>query len=131
MDPKAIGKHLNNDHGLKTIGDLTNNVSVLRKCNGKLDCLVHEMFFIKKIRPCFNTQSDSTSAKLFILFVTFLHAYFTFYRLVRYILSCQTLFFFHLKMITWSHRNVVPLFACFFIRCLTKSNFIRMTQTRD
>ena len=25
----AIGKHLKNDHGLKTIGDLTNNFSVL------------------------------------------------------------------------------------------------------
>ena len=62
----AIGKHLKNDHGLKTIGDLTNNVSVLKKCNGKLDCLVYEMFFIKKIRPCFNTQSDSIRAKIFI-----------------------------------------------------------------
>jgi len=27
----AIGKHLKNDHGLKTIGDLTNNISVLKK----------------------------------------------------------------------------------------------------
>ena len=31
----AIGKHLKNDHGLETIGDLTNNFSVLKKCNGK------------------------------------------------------------------------------------------------
>ena len=52
----AIGKHLKNSHGLKTIGDLTNNFSVLKKCNGKLDCLVYEMFFLKKIRPCLNSQ---------------------------------------------------------------------------
>ena len=50
----AIGKHLKNDHGLKTIGDLTNNFSVLKTCNGKLNCLVYEMFCIKKIRPCLN-----------------------------------------------------------------------------
>ena len=61
----AIGKHLKNDHGLEKIGDLTNNFSVLKKCNGKLDCLIYEMLFIKK-RPCFNTQSNSIRAKLFI-----------------------------------------------------------------
>ena len=62
----AIGKHLKNDHGLETIGDLTNNFSVLKECNGKLDCLLYEMFFIKKIRPCLDTQSDSIRAKVFI-----------------------------------------------------------------
>ena len=62
----AIGNHLKNDHGLETIGDLTNNFSVLKKCNGKLDCLIYEMLFIKKKRPCLNTQSDSMRAKLFI-----------------------------------------------------------------
>ena len=62
----AIGKHLKNDHGLETIGDLSNNFSVLKKCNGKLDCLIYEMLFIKKKRPCLNTQSDSIRAKLFI-----------------------------------------------------------------
>ena len=62
----AIGKHLKNDHRLETIGDLTNNFSVLKKCNGKLDCLIYEMLFIKKMRPCLNAQSDSIRAKLFI-----------------------------------------------------------------
>ena len=60
-DVVGVGKH-----GLETIGDLTNNFSVLKKCNGKLNCLIYEMFFIKKIRPCLNTQSDSLRAKLFI-----------------------------------------------------------------
>ena len=62
----AIGKHLKNDHSLETIGDLTKKFSVLKKCNGKLDCLIHEMLFIKKKRPRLNTQSDSIRAKLFI-----------------------------------------------------------------
>ena len=62
----AIGKHLKNDHSLETIGDLTKNFSVLKKCNGKLDCLIYEMLFIKKKRPRLNTQSDSIRAKLFI-----------------------------------------------------------------
>ena len=66
MSSLAIGKHLKNDHGLETIGDLSNNFSVLKKCNGKLDCLIYEMLFIKKKRPCLNTQSDSIRAKLFI-----------------------------------------------------------------
>ena len=66
MRYSAIGKHLKNDHGLETIGDLTNNFSVLKKCNGKLDCLIYEMLFIKKKRPYLNTQSDSIRAKLFI-----------------------------------------------------------------
>jgi len=61
----AISKHFKNDHGLETIG-LTSNFSVLKKCNWKLDCLIYEMFFIKKIRPCLNTQLDSIRAKQFI-----------------------------------------------------------------
>jgi len=44
----AIGKHLKNNHGIKTIGDL--------KCNGKLDCLIYKMLFIKKKKPTLNTQ---------------------------------------------------------------------------
>ena len=62
----VIGKHLKNDHGLETIGDLTNNFSVLKKYDGELECLIYEMLFIKKKRSCLNTQSDSIRAKLFI-----------------------------------------------------------------
>ena len=43
--------------------------------------------------------------KTIYLICHFLNAYFKFYRLAQYILS-QILFFFHLKMMTWSHRNV-------------------------
>lgn len=37
---------------------------VVKKCNGKLDCLIYEMLFIKNRRPCLKTQSDYTRAKL-------------------------------------------------------------------
>ena len=47
-----------NVHGLYNIDDLTRNFSVLKKCNGKLDCLIYEMLFIRKKKPSLNTQSD-------------------------------------------------------------------------
>ena len=60
--------HLKNDHGMETIGDLTKNFSVLKKCNGNV---IYEMFFINKIRLCLNTKSHSIRAKLFIEFCRF------------------------------------------------------------
>ena len=62
----AIGKHLKNDHGLYNIDDLANNFSVLKKCNGKLDCLIYEVLFIRKKKPSLNTQLDSIHMKLFV-----------------------------------------------------------------
>ena len=79
-------KHLKNDIGLEAIGDFTNNFSVLKKCNGKLDSLIGEMLVIKKKRAWMNTQSDSIRAKLFISICHCLHAYFMFYCPARYIL---------------------------------------------
>ncbi len=61
------GKHLKNDHDLNNISDLTSNFSVLKKCSGKLDCLIYEMLFIRKKKPSLNTQSDSIRAKLIVL----------------------------------------------------------------
>ena len=63
--------------------------------------------------------------KTIYLICHFLHAYFTLYRLVQYILSCQILFLFYLKMMTWSHRHVVFDSFHLFSSRLTKSNFIR------
>ena len=39
---------------------------ILKKYQGKLDCLVYEMLFIKQRNPCLNTQTDSIRAKLFV-----------------------------------------------------------------
>ena len=39
---------------------------ILKKCQGKFDCLVYEMLFIKERNPSLNTQTDSIRAKLFV-----------------------------------------------------------------
>lgn len=52
----AIGRHLKNVHGLKTIGDLGSNFSVLKRCNGILDCLIGKILFIKEKKPRLNSQ---------------------------------------------------------------------------
>jgi hypothetical protein len=62
----AIGKHLQNEHRVDTVGDLTNNFKILKKCQGKFDCLIHEMLWIRKKKPSLNTQSDSIRAKVFV-----------------------------------------------------------------
>ena len=42
--------------------------SLLKKCRGKLNCLIFEMlFFTKEKKPKLKTQSDSIKAKLFVL----------------------------------------------------------------
>ena len=35
-----------------------NQFTVLRKCQGKFDCLVFEMLFIKNLKPNLNIQTD-------------------------------------------------------------------------
>ena len=60
----AIGKHLTEAHG----GSVLLNEScfkVLKKCH-KFDCLVFEMFYIKRLKPNLNVQADSIRAKLFV-----------------------------------------------------------------
>lgn len=39
---------------------------VIKKCRTKFDCLVHEMLFIRALKPNINVQSDSTRAKVFL-----------------------------------------------------------------
>ena len=39
---------------------------ILKKYQGKLDCLVYEMLFLKQRNPCLNTQTDSIRTKLFV-----------------------------------------------------------------
>ena len=53
----SICKHYMSKHG--TIPrDLTENITVLRKCKGKFECFLHEMLFIQKEKPSLNIQSD-------------------------------------------------------------------------
>ena len=103
----AISKHLKNDHGLETIHDLANNFSIL-KCNRKLDCLIYEMLFIRK-RPCLNTIKLCMCKTIYLNLSPFtctpFHLYVLSPRMVYIKLSI--VFSLHLKMMTWSHRNVV------------------------
>ena len=61
----AIGSHFleagGNNNLLKE-----NQFRVLRKCQGKFDCLVFEMLFIKNLKLNLNIQMDSIRAKLFV-----------------------------------------------------------------
>ena len=61
----AIGKHFLEVHGNKHLLN-EGHFKILRKCQSKFDCLIFEMLFIKKIKPCLNTQVDSIRAKLFV-----------------------------------------------------------------
>ena len=45
--------------------DLRDQFTILKKCHGKLDCLIHEMLFIIEKKPKLNTQSDTIKATLF------------------------------------------------------------------
>ena len=58
----AIGRHVKEKHG-EDAERVVNCFSVLRKCQGKYDCLLHEMLYIKPHKPSLNTQSDSIQAK--------------------------------------------------------------------
>ena len=53
----AVGKHLKDEHQAKIPG-LDKYFSTLRKCQGKLDCLIYEMLFIRAQKLKLNTQSD-------------------------------------------------------------------------
>ena len=59
----AIGKHFHDAHGSS---DFLNesHFKILRKCQGKFDCLAFEMLYIKK--PNLSVQADSIRAKLFV-----------------------------------------------------------------
>lgn len=59
----VIGKHVKYVLHL-AITNLTNMFPILKKCQGKLDCLIQEMLFIHERKPKLNTQSDSISTKV-------------------------------------------------------------------
>ena len=61
----SICKHYVQKHG-GVPRDLTNNITVLKKCKSKFECLLYEMLYIQKEKPSLNIQSDSLRAKLFM-----------------------------------------------------------------
>ena len=61
----TIGKHFSTAHGDTSLLK-ESQFRILKKCQGKFDCLVYEMLFIKERNPSLNTQTDSIRAKLFV-----------------------------------------------------------------
>ena len=79
----AIGKHFHEEHGRR---DCLNerHVKILRKCQGKFDCLAFEMLYIKKFKPDLNVQTDSMRAKRLTLKLFLLLFVFSIYRTYFY-----------------------------------------------
>ena len=68
----SIGKHYKDKHSTVP-KDLEKQFSVLKKCNDKFDCLVHEMLLIRELTSSLQVQSDSIRGKLFA-FAYFIYA---------------------------------------------------------
>ena len=60
----AIRRHFLEAHGNNNLLK-ENQFTVLRKCQGKFDCLVFELLFINNLKPNLNIQTDSIGANLF------------------------------------------------------------------
>ena len=45
---------------------MKSHFKILRKCQGKFDCLEFEMLLIQKFKPNLNVQTDSIRAKRFV-----------------------------------------------------------------
>ncbi len=61
----AIGNYLKEQHDMVP-DDIVQFFKILKKCRGKFDWLIFEMFFIKELKPSLNKQCDSIRAKLFV-----------------------------------------------------------------
>ena len=64
----VVGKHFMEKHEVKRV-NRGGNFKILKKCRGKLECLILEILIIRDKRPTLNTQSNSIRAKLFLLFI--------------------------------------------------------------
>ena len=52
----AISRHLQSTHNTNS-KKIQRNFSVLKKCHGKLDCLTHEMLYIKQLKHSLNNPT--------------------------------------------------------------------------
>ena len=59
----SIFNHSQSQHPSRTI--TFNMFHIVKKCSGKFDCLLYEMFLIREHKPCLNIPSDSIKAKLY------------------------------------------------------------------
>ena len=61
----VIGKHVKECHG-EDASRIEGCFTILRKCQGKYECLLFEMLYIKELKPSLNVQSDSIRSKLYV-----------------------------------------------------------------
>ena len=59
-------KHYHLQHNSEIPERLIEQFNVIAKCNGKFDCLVNEMLYIRMRKPTLNVQTDSIRAKVFV-----------------------------------------------------------------
>ena len=64
--PFSIYKHYHLQHNSEMPERLIEQFNVIAKCNGKFDCLVNEMLYIRMRKPTLNVQTDSIRAKVFV-----------------------------------------------------------------
>ena len=129
-----FGKHLRDSHNQRN-KDLQEQFTILKKCRGKLECLIYEMLFIKDKKPKLNTQSDSNLSKTIYLVNTLYiphcisfqshatrlsHAFY-------YRMNSQESGFSYtnLKMTVSSKRHSKLLSLVFIRNCLSKTSVIR------
>lgn len=62
----SIYKHYHLQHNSEMPERLIEQFNVIAKCNGKFDCLVNEMLYIRMRKPTLNVQTDSIRAKVFV-----------------------------------------------------------------
>ena len=117
-----VTNHSQSQHPSRTI--TSNMFHILKKCSGKFDCLLYEMFLIHEHKPCLNVQSDSIKAKLFTSPLGTKNLNLN----INILIICWILCF-DLMMVSWGHRNVVLnmiLPVIFIIKSITLSCLIGM-----
>ena len=62
----SIYKHYHLQHNDQIPQRFLELFHVFAKCTSKFDCLIHEMLFIRKLKPELNVQTDSIRAKVFV-----------------------------------------------------------------
>jgi len=120
------------EHGL-TPDNLIKNFKVIKKCRGKLECLIFEMLWINNKRPKLNTQADSIRAKLFpeCFHVTFANIYFLTSNFYKYAFPLFLIYLFDNDDMKSSKRHVVLLSLIFLLTCFSKSFFIKYRVARN
>ena len=110
----SISKHYKDEHSTVP-KDLNKQFSVLKKCNNKFDCLVHEMLLFRKLTPFLNVQSDSIRARLSAWLLHFSYMPIISQKNVFDNLSASIL---NLKVLSRWHQNVVlSCPRCFYMFC--------------